>query len=110
MTAFAFGTSCARFGASGQDALDVLQETFLYFFRKLPGFELGANSGVDWLSPILHQMVKERAENPFVHYKEPTREGNRFYSVFITRELDPFTYPGFEEGLFDFSGALPGPG
>ena len=28
----------------------------------------------------------------------------------IPREVDPFTYPGFEEGLFDFSGALPGPG
>jgi RNA polymerase sigma-70 factor (ECF subfamily) len=32
-----------RFTGSEDLALDVLQETFLYFLRKFPGFELRAN-------------------------------------------------------------------
>jgi hypothetical protein len=76
----------------------------------LPGFEAGAQRGVEWLDPLLDQWMKERRENPFVHFREPIRPGNRFYSVYIPRQLDPFTYPGFEEGLFDLSGVLPGPG
>jgi aminopeptidase N len=28
----------------------------------------------------------------------------------VLREVDPFTYPGQEPGLFDFAGGLPGPG
>lgn len=33
-------TLALRFCGNQDDALDVLQETFAYFFRKLPGFEL----------------------------------------------------------------------
>ncbi|MBI5018589.1 MAG: RNA polymerase sigma factor [Deltaproteobacteria bacterium] len=46
----------ARFGADGADALDVLQETFLYFLRKLPSFELRAE-----LRTFLYPVAKHTA-------------------------------------------------
>jgi hypothetical protein len=72
--------------------------------------ELDSKDVIDWVRPLYSQVVKERRANPFVHFNEPPRPGNKFYSIFITRQLDPFTYPGWEPGLFDFSGALPGAG
>ncbi len=72
--------------------------------------EPDTSTGTDWIRPLYDQTRKERRENPFVQFREPPRPGNKFYSIFITRKLDPFTYPGWEEGLFDFSGALPGAG
>jgi hypothetical protein len=68
------------------------------------------SSGIDWVRPLFDQTRKERREHPFVHFREPPRPGNRYYSIFITRQIDPFTYPGWEPGLFDISGALPGSG
>ena len=45
-----------RFGATGQDALDVLQETFLYLLRKLPGLELQCR-----LRTLLYPVAKHLA-------------------------------------------------
>jgi len=42
-----------RFTGSADDALDVLQETYLYFFSKFPGFELRAS-----LRGFLYPVVK----------------------------------------------------
>jgi hypothetical protein len=63
-----------------------------------------------WARPLFEQTVKERQATPFAHFREPTRPGNKFYSILVLRQIDPFQYPGFEEGLFDISSALPGPG
>ena len=46
----------ARFGADRQDALDVLQETFLYLLRKLPTLELRAE-----LRTLLYPVAKHLA-------------------------------------------------
>ncbi len=45
-----------RFAGDREDALDVLQETFAYFFRKLPGFELRCQ-----LKTFLYPAVKHLA-------------------------------------------------
>lgn len=42
-----------RFTGNGEDALDVLQETFSYLFRKFPGFVLSAN-----MTTFLYPVVK----------------------------------------------------
>ena len=42
-----------RFTRSDDDALDVLQETFIYFFRKFPGFQLSAS-----ITTFLYPVVK----------------------------------------------------
>jgi hypothetical protein len=109
-----FNPTAFLFGCDNDTCLELLEECFTGLDESwpisLPGFRAGGNSSVAWLSPILNQQIKERQANPFVHFREPARPGNKNYDVFIPRELDPFTYPGFEEGLFDFSGALPGPG
>jgi RNA polymerase sigma-70 factor (ECF subfamily) len=47
-----------RFCASREDALDVLQETFAYFYRRLPGLELTSR-----LTTFLYPVVKHLALN-----------------------------------------------
>lgn len=49
-------TLAYRFTGNREDALDVLQETFAYFFKKLPGFELRAK-----LKTFLYPVVKHLA-------------------------------------------------
>lgn len=52
----------ARFGATGDAGLDVLQETFFYFFRKLPDFELRAKFST-FLYPVAKNLaLKKKAE------------------------------------------------
>ena len=52
----------ARFGLSGDDALDVLQETFFYFFRTLPRFELRARFST-FLYPVVKNLtLKKKAK------------------------------------------------
>jgi RNA polymerase sigma-70 factor (ECF subfamily) len=50
----------ARYGATGQDALDVLQETFFYFFRKLPGFELRSQFRTFLYPAVKHLALKKK--------------------------------------------------
>ena len=53
----------ARYGLTGAAALDVLQETFLYFFRKLPEFELRARFST-FLYPVAKNLsLKRKAES-----------------------------------------------
>jgi RNA polymerase sigma-70 factor (ECF subfamily) len=56
----------SRFGATGQDALDVLQETFFYFFRKLPGFELRAQFRT-FLYPAAKHLALKRTNRARSH-------------------------------------------
>jgi RNA polymerase sigma-70 factor (ECF subfamily) len=49
----------ARFGADPQDALDVLQEAFFYFLRKLPTFELRADFRT-FLYPVAKHLTLKR--------------------------------------------------
>jgi RNA polymerase sigma-70 factor (ECF subfamily) len=49
----------ARFGVTGEVALDVLQETFFYFFRKLPEFELRARFST-FLYPVVKNLSLKR--------------------------------------------------
>lgn len=52
----------ARFGATGDAGLDVLQETFFYFFRKMPDFELRARFST-FLYPVAKNLaLKKKAE------------------------------------------------
>lgn len=52
----------ARFGVTGEPALDVLQETFFYFFRKLPEFELRARFST-FLYPVVKNLsLKKKAD------------------------------------------------
>lgn len=50
----------ARYGATGQDGLDVLQETFLYFFKKLPGFELRSQFRTFLYPAVKHLSLKKK--------------------------------------------------
>ena len=50
-----------RFGADPDGALDVLQETFLYFLRKLPGFELRSQFRT-FLYPAAKNLALKRGE------------------------------------------------
>ena len=63
-----------------------------------------------WDRALVENVEKEREENPFAHYRLPYRPGNRTWTVYIPREIKPFTYPGTEQGFSDFGGSLPGPG
>jgi len=52
----------SRYGVTGATALDVLQETFFYFFRKLPDFELRARFST-FLYPVVKNLsLKKKAE------------------------------------------------
>jgi RNA polymerase sigma-70 factor (ECF subfamily) len=52
----------SRYGVTGAAALDVLQETFFYFFRKLPDFELRARFST-FLYPVVKNLsLKKKAE------------------------------------------------
>lgn len=54
----------ARFGVTGDGALDLLQETFIVFFRKLPSFELRARL-TTWLYPTVRNIsLKNRHRGP----------------------------------------------
>jgi len=74
----------SRYGVTGAAALDVLQETFFYFFRKLPEFELRARFST-FLYPVVKNLsLKKKAEaSRVVGYENggidigslPSREG-----------------------------------
>jgi RNA polymerase sigma-70 factor (ECF subfamily) len=49
-----------RFGLGEQDALDVLQETFLYVCRKLPGLELRASFTTFLYPAVKHLSLKRK--------------------------------------------------
>jgi RNA polymerase sigma-70 factor (ECF subfamily) len=52
----------SRYGVTGAASLDVLQETFFYFFRKLPDFELRARFST-FLYPVAKNLsLKKKAE------------------------------------------------
>jgi len=51
-----------------------------------------------------------RRENPFAHFRRPSQPGNKRWSVYVSRDVSPFTYPGAEEGFADIGGFLPGAG
>jgi len=69
-----------------------------------------AAASTGWDKALTAASDKEERDNPFAHFQPPYRPGHKRWSVFIARELDPFVYPGFEEGLFDFAGSLVGSG
>ncbi len=49
-----------RFSGNREDALDVLQETFAYFFRKLPGFELRSTLKTFFYPVVKHLALSRR--------------------------------------------------
>ena len=52
-----------RFTGHHQDALDVLQETFIYLLKKFPGFELTA-SMTTFLYPVVKHLALNRRRRP----------------------------------------------
>jgi RNA polymerase sigma-70 factor (ECF subfamily) len=50
-----------RFGATETEALDVLQETFLYFLQKLPAFELRADLRT-FFYPVAKHLTQKRKQ------------------------------------------------
>ena len=50
-----------RFSASGEDALDVMQETFAYFLRKLPSLELTCRARTFLYPAVKHLSLSRRA-------------------------------------------------
>jgi RNA polymerase sigma-70 factor, ECF subfamily len=56
-----------RFTGQHQDALDVLQETFIYLLKKFPGFELTA-SMTTFLYPVVKHLALNRRRGPSVQY------------------------------------------
>lgn len=52
----------ARYGVTGDAALDVLQETFFYFFRKLPTFEHRARF-TTFLYPVVKNLALKKKMN-----------------------------------------------
>jgi RNA polymerase sigma-70 factor, ECF subfamily len=60
-----------RFTGNRDDALDVLQETFAYFFAKFPGFELTAALTTFLYPAVKHlALTKRRARRPTVDVDE----------------------------------------
>ncbi len=59
-----------RFTGNREDTLDVLQETFAYFFRKLPEFELRAQLRT-FLYPVVKHLAIKRRRPPAVPLAEP---------------------------------------
>lgn len=49
-----------RFSGHREDALDVLQETFTYFFRKFPGFELRSRLKTFFYPVVKHLALARR--------------------------------------------------
>ncbi|MDB5171933.1 MAG: sigW 5 [Phycisphaerales bacterium] len=72
-----------RFTGSPDDALDVLQETFAYLFRKFPGFVLSAKM-TTFLYPVVRNLsiaarkkrTRERGEEQIVDHAAPADPGN----------------------------------
>jgi len=60
----------ARYGATGQDALDVLQETFLYFVKKLPGFELRSQFRTFLFPAAKHLSLKKKPRSGHISVEE----------------------------------------
>src|SRR5687767_11036586 len=63
-----------RFTGNDADALDVLQETFAYFFRKFPGFRLTA-SMTTFLYPVVRNFALE------IHRKKRTTTTAAAYAL-----------------------------
>jgi RNA polymerase sigma-70 factor (ECF subfamily) len=64
-----------RFTGSADDALDVLQETYLYFFSKFPGFELRASIR-GFLYPVVkHSSITVVRRRRQLHDLEARRGG-----------------------------------
>ncbi len=112
-----------RFTGNAEDALDVLQETFSYFFRKFPGFRLsaamttflypviknlsiaarrkrsrfaGGDESLNWLpAPSEHESQSSRHELATVlaAVPEPQRE------VLLMRFVDDFTLDEIAQAL-----------
>ena len=85
------GALARRICGNSDDALDVLQETFIYFFRKLPTFELRAQ-----LKTFLYPVVKHIA----IRRREKSQ---RHATLEVDREA-PARPEGGVEGMLD---ALP---
>ena len=77
-----------RISGNSDDALDVLQETFVYFFRKLPTFELRAQ-----LKTFLYPVVKHIA----IRRRE---KSHRHATLEVDREAPPRPEGGVE-GMLD---------
>jgi hypothetical protein len=67
-------------------------------------------SGGTWAEPLANEFNKTLRENPFSYYRRPYPPDQRTWSVFVLREVSPFTYPGGEQGFFDRGFGLPGSG
>ena len=66
-----------RFTGNADDALDVLQETFSYVFRKFPGFRLTA-SMTTFLYPVVKNLsIAARRKRYFTAVRRDTRLGQR---------------------------------
>ncbi len=66
--------------------------------------------GPSWAAPLINDWEREERESAFAHFRRPNQPGHRRWTVFVAREVSPFIYPGFEEGLFDVNGNFPGSG
>lgn len=62
-----------RFSGNREDALDVLQETFTYFFRKFPGFRLTSKLKT-FLYPVIKHLAVRKRE---LSRRRVTLEGDR---------------------------------
>ena len=60
------GALAKRICGNSDDALDVLQETFVYFYRKLPTFELRAQLKT-FLYPVVKHIAIRRREKSHRH-------------------------------------------
>lgn len=91
-----------------------LLEQYFPGFDTTPPSDSGAytvtGTAPSWDRQLVERTQQERRDSPFAHYRRPYADGHRTWSIFVARELDPFTYPGAEEGLFDATGSLPGSG
>ena len=56
-----------RFTGRHEDALDVLQETFIYLLKKFPGFELTA-SMTTFLYPVVKHLALNRRRRPLAQH------------------------------------------
>ncbi len=78
---------------------------------KEDGLETVAGFTTDaWDRALVEESIKARKDSPFAGYRRPYAPGHKFWSAYVSRELVPFTYPGAEDGVFDYDGSLPGPG
>lgn len=106
-----FDPEAFLFKCDGQSCEELIAEHFTGLTVEAPAEGSGwAAEGAGWAAPLVKDYERKLRDSPFAHFRPPYREGKRTWEVFVARDVDPFTYPGIEQGFSDRPPGLPGGG